>query len=286
MSASGQKLTLGRQRGKVSFGPEADKVTTIYLPHPRPFLASLITKRIPSTSSDGADASIILSTSRRAGSQSSPPDQRTKHDGGSHRGVTTEHHEAHAPALCGHEDAERQQQHPCTGSPKSIGRHPRQRLAENIALLAVRGESQRSKARQTQPKGKQMDHSAAPLEAMVTGTCGMRFDCTMDRFRAVRTARTTWSNASAARHVDAGEPPVALRQAVPQRPLRRQRVEDGQEGACGEPASQAGEIRARRGELKLSIRSSRTGSSHPRSAMVASYACFARRSSEFRKNGN
>lgn len=160
-SAMGQKLTLGGQRGKVSFGPEADKVTTIYLPHPRPFLASLITKRIPSTSSDGAGASIILSTSRRAGSQSSPPDQRTKHDGGSHRGVTAEHHEAHAPALCGHEDAERQQQHPCTGSPKSIGRHPRQRLAENIALLAVRGEGQRSKARQTQPKGKQMDHSAA-----------------------------------------------------------------------------------------------------------------------------
>ncbi|MCA1377085.1 MULTISPECIES: hypothetical protein [unclassified Bradyrhizobium] len=32
---------------------------------------------------------------------------------------------------------------------------------------------------------------------MATGTCGMRFDCTMDRFRAVRTARTTWSSASA-----------------------------------------------------------------------------------------
>lgn len=150
----GSKADARRAARQGQLGPEADKVTTIYLPHPRPFLASLITKRIPSTSSDGAGASIILSTSRRAGSQSSPPDQRTKHDGGSHHGMTAEHHEAHAPALCGHEDAERQQQHPCTGSAKSIGRHPRQRRAENIALLAVRGESQRSKARQTQPKGK------------------------------------------------------------------------------------------------------------------------------------
>jgi hypothetical protein len=67
-------------------------------------------------------------------------DKRAIDDNRSQAGMTAEHHEPKAPALTGDKNAERQQQGTSADNAKNVCRAQPQRPADDIALLASRGE--------------------------------------------------------------------------------------------------------------------------------------------------
>jgi hypothetical protein len=83
--------------------------------------------------------------------------------------MAAEHHEPEAPAHPSDKNPERKQQSARADNPKNVCRGHPQRPADDIALLAARGEGQRGEARQAQHKGEEMSHLAPSLEATVIG---------------------------------------------------------------------------------------------------------------------
>jgi hypothetical protein len=85
--------------------------------------------------------------------------------------MAAEHHEPEAPALPSDKHPERKQQSASAGSLKNICRAHLQRPADDIALLATRGEGQRGETGQAQHKGEEMGHLAPSPDATVIGAC-------------------------------------------------------------------------------------------------------------------
>jgi hypothetical protein len=81
--------------------------------------------------------------------------------------MAAEHHEAKAPAMPGDEDGEREHQSARAENTKRVCRLSPQGSADDIALLATRRKSQRSKTCQAQCKSEQMTHPACSLDAIV-----------------------------------------------------------------------------------------------------------------------
>ena len=78
------------------------------------------------------------------------------------------------------------------GNAKAVCRGRPQRSAEDIALLATRGERQRGETCQAEHEGCEMGHRAPSLEATVIGACrfALRLDGAFAACRAVRMAST------------------------------------------------------------------------------------------------
>lgn len=119
-------------------------------------------------------------------------DKRAIHQPGSQAGVTAEHYQPKAPAIFGNEGAERKQQGAGAGNAKGVCCGRPQRPADDIALLATRGESQRGETCEAKHNGCEMGHRAPSLDATVIGACRFAFCLygTFAAWRAVRMAST------------------------------------------------------------------------------------------------
>jgi hypothetical protein len=83
--------------------------------------------------------------------------------------MAAEHYEPEAPARPSDKNPEREQQSASADNPKNVGSNHPQRPADDIALLATRGEGQRGEPCQAQHKGEEMSHLAPSLDATVIG---------------------------------------------------------------------------------------------------------------------
>ena len=127
----------------------------------------------------------------RAGSRPHKSDKGTIHQPGSQTGMTAEHHQPKAPAMLGDKHAERKQQRAGAGNTKGVSCGRPQRPADDIALLAGRGECQSGEACQAQRNGCEMGHRAPSLDATAIGACRsvLRLDEAPAACRAVRIAK-------------------------------------------------------------------------------------------------
>ncbi len=118
----------------------------------RPGLVALILRYLSYRRRRLFAGSVTLVVLRRRGARTPLPgprcgsmrlhksDKRTVHDSGSETGMAAEHHEPEAPAHPSDKNPEREQQSASADNPKNVGRGHPQRPADDIALLATRGE--------------------------------------------------------------------------------------------------------------------------------------------------